>query len=45
MQYQKPQLYLVGDASKLIQIKGHDVIDVDVPGHAKIGLFSKLEEE
>lgn len=45
MQYQKPQLYLVGNASKLIQIKGHDVIDVDVPGHAKVGLFSKLEEE
>jgi len=45
MQYQKPQLHLVGDASKLIQAKGHDVIDVDVPGHARIGLHSKLEEE
>jgi hypothetical protein len=45
MQYQKPQLHLIGDASKLIQIKGSDVIDVDIPGHAKIGLFSKLEEE
>jgi hypothetical protein len=45
MQYQKPQLYLVGDASKLIQTKGHDVIDVDIPGHAKFGLHSKLEEE
>ena len=45
MKYEKPQLHFVGDASKLIQIKGHDVIDVDVPGHAKLGLFSKLEEE
>jgi hypothetical protein len=45
MQYQKPQLHFVGDASKLIQVKGHDVIDVDVPGHAKITLYSKLEEK
>ena len=45
MQYKKPQLLLVGDASKLIQLKGHDVIDVDVPGHAKVGVCSKLEEE
>lgn len=45
MQYQKPQLHFIGNASKLIQIKGHDVIDVDVPGHAKTGLSSKLEEE
>jgi hypothetical protein len=45
MQYQKPQLHLVGNASKLIQNKGHDVVDVDVPGHAKLGLYSKLEEK
>jgi hypothetical protein len=45
MKYQKPQLHVIGDASELIQMKGHDVIDVDVPGHAKLGLYSKLEEE
>jgi hypothetical protein len=45
MQYQKPQLHFIGNASKLIQTKGSDVIDVDIPGHAKFGLFSKLEEE
>jgi len=45
MKYQKPQLHFVGDASKLIQGKGSDVIDVDIPGHAKIGLYSKLEEK
>jgi hypothetical protein len=45
MRYQKPQVHLVGSASKLIQAKGHDVIDVDIPGHARIGLHSKLEEK
>ncbi|HET8892080.1 MAG TPA: hypothetical protein VFQ41_24495 [Candidatus Angelobacter sp.] len=45
MKYERPQLHLVGTASNLIQAKGNDVIDVDVPGHAKIGLHSKLEEE
>lgn len=45
MKYEKPQLHLVGTASNLIQGKGSDVIDVDIPGHAKIGLSSKLEEE
>jgi hypothetical protein len=45
MQYQKPQLHLVGDASKLIQNKGHDVLDVDVGGHAHLGVYSKLEEK
>ncbi|HET8892079.1 MAG TPA: hypothetical protein VFQ41_24490 [Candidatus Angelobacter sp.] len=45
MQYQKPQLHLVGDASNLIQNKGHDVLDVDVGGFAHISLSCKLEEE
>ncbi|HET8892078.1 MAG TPA: hypothetical protein VFQ41_24485 [Candidatus Angelobacter sp.] len=45
MKYEKPQLHLVGTASNLIQAKGSDVIDVDIPGHAKFGLYSKLEEE
>jgi hypothetical protein len=45
MKYEKPQLHFVGDASKLIQNKGHDVLDVDVGGMAHIFLSSKLEEE
>ena len=45
MQYQKPQLHVIGDASNLIQNKGHDVLDVDVGGMAHIFLSSKLEEE
>jgi len=45
MKYEKPQLLFVGDASKLIQNKGHDVLDVDVGGMAHIFLSSKLEEE